>query len=115
MRTATLFLSAGLIALILTAGPVVSAAPETPLSAATIDFAKLPIEHEALAKMYEDEAASLTRKAAVHAKIAETNRQPRWEATRKHCAALEQAYRIAAQENLELAAIQQELAKEPVE
>src|SRR5450759_2705600 len=85
---ATSFLCAALTALVLIVAPALNAAPESPVSVAAVDSARTPIEHEDLAKMYEDEAASLTRKSAVHAKIAKTNRQPRWEATRKHCAAL---------------------------
>jgi hypothetical protein len=116
MSTVKTFLTAGLTALVLTAAPAAYSAPESPMSAAQIEAAKTPAEHEAIAKMFEDEAASLTKKSEMHGEIA-TNyslpgHKPFQMGLARHCAALEKDYKAAAKQNLELATIHHELAKE---
>ena len=115
MNTLKTFLTAGLAALILTAAPAAfSTADNSPVTAAQIEAAKTPAEHEAIAKIYEDEAASLTRKSEMHGEMAKNYRlggKPFMAAQAKHCAALEKDYKAAATQNLELAAIHHQLAK----
>lgn len=110
------FLTAGLAALMLTAAPTVYPAAENAVSAAEIEAAKTPAEHEAIAKTFEDEAASLTKKSQMHGEMAKTfsapGGKPYTAAQAKHCAALEKDYKAAAKQNSELAAIHHQLAKE---
>ncbi len=116
MRTIKPFLTAGLAALVLTAPPAVYSAPESPASAAQIEAAKTPAEHEAIAKLFEDEAASLTKKSEMHGDMAKTfaapGGKPYMAALAKHCAALQKDYKAAARQNSELAAIHHRMAKE---
>jgi len=115
MNSATRPLAAALTALILTATPTAFAASDTPVSAATIEAAKTPAEHTALAKMFEDEAASLTKKSEMHGEIAKSNAHPGGKPFQarvaQHCAALAKDYKAAAKQNLELAAIHHKLAE----
>ena len=117
MNVAKSFLTAGLTALVFTMSPVIYAAPESgPVPAAQIEAAKTPAEHEAVAKIFEDEAASLTKKSEMHDDIAKTNGVPGGKgpqlAMAKHCAALAKDYKAAAMQNLELAAIHRKMAQE---
>jgi hypothetical protein len=107
-----LSLSVGLAALLLTAGCAEHPLLNNP-SAATIDAAETPAEHEAVAKSYEDEARRLSKEADTHQELANLYKPTSRNAGMGvHCAALEKEYRAASRENLELAAIQHELAKE---
>lgn len=117
MNTAKRFLTVGLTALALMAIPAAYSAPESnPVSAAQIEAAKTPAEHEAIAKIFEDEAASLTKKSEMHGEMAKNfslpGGKPFMAAQAKHCAALEKDYKAAAKQNLELAAIHHQMAKE---
>jgi len=114
MCSSKIFLTAGLAALLLTAGCAEHPVVDNP-SAATIDSAKTAADHEAVAKAYEDEAARLSKEADTHQELARNYKNTTNVAKASmggHCAALAKEYRAAAQENLELAAIQHELAKE---
>lgn len=116
MNTAKLTLASGLAAVMLASAPVAYAASDNPVSVAQIEAAKTPAQHEAIAKIFEDEAASLTKKAEMHARMA-TRINPRAGnafrvAQAEHCAALETAYKAAAKQNLDLAAIRHEMSKE---
>ncbi len=101
----------GLAALLLTAGCAEHPVRNDP-SAATIYTATTRADHEAIAKAYESEATRLSKEADKHQELAnlfkETSRNA---GMHFHCAALGKEYRAAAKENLELAAIQHELAK----
>ena len=116
MSNVRISVAAGLTALVLNVAPAAYAAPESPVSAAQIEAAKTPVEHEAIAKMFEDEAASLTTKSEMHAEMAKTyslpGGKPYLAALAKHCTALENDYRAAAKQNLALAAIHRKMAKE---
>jgi hypothetical protein len=109
MNTVKTFLTAGLTALVLTAAPAAYSAPESPISAAQIEAAKTPAEHEAIAKIFEDEAASLTKKSEMHGEMAKNYSKM---GVARHCAALEKDYKAAAKQNLALAAIHHKLAQE---
>ena len=116
MSTVKPLLTAGLAALVLSAAPAVYSASESPVSAAQIEAAKTPAEHEAIAKLFEDEAASLTKKSEMHGEMAKTfgapGGKPYMAAQAKHCAALQKDYKAAAKQNSELAAIHRQMAKE---
>ena len=117
MNTAKTFLASALAALVLAAVPAAYSAPESnPVSAAQIEAAKTPAEHEAIARLFEDEAASLTKKSEMHGEMARTwslpGGKPYMAAQARHCAALEKDYKAAAKQNLELAAIHHQMAKE---
>lgn len=116
MSTVKTFVMAGLTALALTAIPAAYSAPEgNPVSAAQIEAAKTPAEHESIAKIFEDEAASLTKKSEMHGEMAKIysagGGKPWMAAQAKHCAALEKDYKAAAKQNLDLAAIHRQMAK----
>jgi hypothetical protein len=113
MCNVKMVLTAGLAALLLAAGCAEHPVVDNP-SAAAIESAKTPADHEALAKAYEDEAARLSKEADTHEEIARIykNTIGAKAAMGGHCAALAKEYRAAAKENRELATIQHELAKE---
>jgi hypothetical protein len=112
MCSSKIFLTAGLLALLLTMGCAEHPVVNDP-SAATIDTAKTPAEHEAVAKAYENEAARLSKEADTHQELANLYKDTSRNAGMgRHCAALEKEDRAAAKENLELAAIQHEMAKQ---
>ncbi len=113
MCIAKIFLTAGLAALLLTMGCAERQLVSNP-SDVTIDIAKTPGEHEAIAKTYEDEAARVSKEADTHqelARIYKGTTRGAYATMSGHCAALAKAYRAAAKENLELASVQHELAK----
>lgn len=117
MNTTKTFLTAGLTALVLTAASAAYSAPESnPVTAAQIESAKTPAEHEVIAKIFEDEAASLTKKSEMHGEMAKNyssgGGKPWMAAQAKHCAALQKDYKAAAKQNLDLAAIHHQMAKE---
>ena len=116
MKTLKTSLTAGLAALLLSATPISYAAPESPVSAAQIESAKTPAEHEAVAKLFEDEAANLTKKSEMHGDMAKTfgapGLKPAQAAIARHCLALEREYRAAAKENLALAALHHKMSAE---
>ena len=108
------FLTAGLAALLLTMGCVDRKLVNSP-SAATIEIATTPADHEAFAKTYEDEAARVSKEADAYqdlARIYNGTTKGSYATMSGHCAALAKEYRAAARENLELATLQHELAKE---
>jgi hypothetical protein len=117
MNTVRTFLTAGLTALVLTAASAAYSAPDSnPVTAAQIEAAKTPAEHETIAKLFEDEAASLTKKSKMHGEMAKNfsspGGKPFMAAQARHCAALEKDYKAAARQNLELAAIHHKMAKD---
>lgn len=116
MSIGTRVLAMGLAALMLAPAAAAYAGSDEPVSAAQIESANTPADHEAIAKFFEDEAASLAKKSAMHARMA-TRVNPRAGnafrvAQAKHCAALEKDYMAAAKQNLDLAAIHHQMAKE---
>ena len=115
MNTMKTMLTACVAALALSA-TATYAAPAPFVSAAAVAAAKTPAEHEAIAKAYEDEAASLNQKAEVHADMAKSNsgsgmKAPQM-AINRHCKAIAKDYRAAAAESAGLAALQHNLAKQ---
>jgi hypothetical protein len=113
MRNVTIVLTAGVAALLLTVGCAEHPVVDNP-SAATIESAKTPADHEAIAKAYEEEATRLSKEADTHEELARMykNAIGAKGAMGGHCAALAKEYRAAAKENLELAGNQHEMAKE---
>jgi hypothetical protein len=114
MCIAKIFLTAGLAALLFTMGCAERQLVNNP-STATIDIAKTPADHEAIAKTYEDEAARVSKEADTHqelARIYKGTTRGAYATMSGHCAALAKEYRAAAKENIELAALQHQLAKE---
>lgn len=115
MNTMKTILTAGFAALVL-ATSAAYAEPAPFVSQAAVAAAKTPAEHEALAKAYDEEAASLTQKAEVHATMAKDNGDPGMKGPQKainrHCAAIAKDYRAAAAESAQLAALQRKLAKD---
>ena len=115
MNTMKALLTAGLTALVLTA-TATYASPAPFVSEAAVASAKTPAEHEALAKVYEDEAASLKQKAEVHEDMAKSNAGPGMKSPQvqinKHCKAIAKDYAAAAAESAELATLQRKLAKD---
>ena len=116
MKTVTTVLIASLTALFLTAATPTYPAAESGLQATQIESAKTPAEHEAVATLFENEAASLTRKSEMHDGMAKTysvpGGKPAIAALARHCAAVAKDYKAAAKQNLELAAIHRQLAKD---
>ncbi len=116
MNTIKTSLAAGLAALLLSAAPATYATADSPVSAAQIESARTPAEHEAVAKLFEDEAAHLTQKSEMHGDMAKTfgapGLKPTQAAIARHCVALEREYRAAAKDNLALAALHHRMARE---
>lgn len=116
MKTLTKTLTVALAALLLSAAPASYSASDGLVSAQQIESAKTSMEHEAVAKMFEDEAAELTKKADTHADMAKTfgkpGLKPAQAAVARHCRSLARDYRAAAKENLALAAIHHKVSAE---
>lgn len=114
MKTSVKMLSAGLIALgiMLGGSQGVRAADLDP---ATIAAAKTPADHEAIAKAYEEQAASFESQAEMHKNISKTYGQPGgkpWmESQVKHCDKVAADLRAAAREERALAAEHHKMAK----
>ncbi len=83
--------------------------------AATIAAAKTPGDHEAIAKAYEEEAASLDKMAARHKDLGQTYGQPGgkpWQgAQSKHCDRVATELAAAANDERALAAEHRKRAK----
>lgn len=99
-------MSAGAVAILLSGAAMAAEPVVTP---AQISAAKTPADHEAIAKAYDAEAASLEAKAAQHEQMAKAYSSM---ASKKgmgsasmhaHCATLARQYSEAAAENRELA------------
>ena len=101
---AVLWLSAGIL-------PAGAAVPDP----TTIAAAKTPADHEAIAKAYEDEAASLDKMAEMHKNLADTYGQPGgkpWQAAQaKHCKSVAAELKAAATNERALAAEHHKMAK----
>jgi len=81
-----------------------------------ISNAKTGADHEALAKMYEDEADKAKAQATEHKKMAEAyGRTPRLSELKGHCERLASYYKSAAKEFRLLATLEREKAKAPEE
>ena len=118
MKHLNTILAAGLAVLVLTLAPAAYSGTESPVTATQIETAKTAAEHEAIAKLFEDEAASLTKKSEMHGEMARNfslpGGKPFMAAQAKHCAALEKDYKAAAKQNLNLATIHHQMAKEAI-
>lgn len=115
MNTMKTMLAVGLAAVVLTA-TAAHAAPAPFVSEAAVTAAKTPAEHEAIAKAYDDEAASLKQKSEVHGDMAKSNagsgmKGPQMQIN-KHCKTIAKDYAAAAAESAELATLQRKLAKD---
>lgn len=94
----------------------VGAVAADPVDFAQISSAKTHADHEAIAKSYEDEAAELSAKAAMHAKMAASYRttgvmtHSHYAGLATHCEALVRELNAAAQQSRELAAAHHKLA-----
>jgi hypothetical protein len=114
MKPFALILSMSLAALALSGG--VWAAENPALDPAKIEAAKTPADHEAIAKAYEEEAASLDKTAEMHKNLSETYGTAGLKATQaaqsKHCASVAADLKRAAHEERALAAAHHKMAKE---
>ncbi len=113
MKRSIMLVSAGIAAFGLSGGvlPATAGVPDP----ATIAAAKTPADHEAIAKAYEEEAASLDKLAAMHKNLGETYGQPGgkpWQASQsKHCASVATELAAAAKNERALAAEHRKMAK----
>lgn len=114
MKPLVRIMSAGLAALALSGGAW--AAGSKALDPATIQAAKTPANHEAIAKAYDAQAMKLEKMAEMHKNLGETYKQPGgkpWQAAQgKHCDSLAMDLKAAAQEERALAAEHRNMAKE---
>jgi len=114
MERSVMMLGAVIVAFGLSGGflPASAAAPDP----ATISAAKTPADHEAIAKAYEEEAASLDKLAARHKDLGETYGQPGgklWQAGQsKHCLSVANELAAAARNERALAAEHRKMAKD---
>jgi hypothetical protein len=108
-----MMLSVGVAAFGLSGG-ILQASANVPDSV-TISAAKTPADHEAIAKAYEEEAASLDKLAAMHKNLGDTYGQPGgkpWQpAMSKHCASVSTELAAAAKNERALAAEHRKMAK----
>ena len=115
MKRLSAVISAGVVGLAMSGGTwAASGAGVTP---AQIIAAKSAADHEAIAKAYEDEAASLDSKAETHAEMGKTYRvgvKPAYIGQAKHCAALTKDFKAAAAETRALAVEHHKMAKDAV-
>ncbi len=113
MKRSVMMLSAGIVAFGLSGGiiPATAAVPDP----AAIAAAKTPADHEAIAKAYEEEAASLEKLAAMHKNLGDTYGQPGgkpWQAAQsKHCRSVATELEAAAKNERALAAEHHKMAK----
>lgn len=116
MNRLAMMLSAGLVGLALSGGAW--AAGDAGVTAAQIEAAKTPADHEAIAVAFDNEAVRLEGKAKEHEQMAKTYRSaaskkgPDTAAMNAHCAKLAKQYSDAAQENRALAAEHRAMAKD---
>ncbi len=80
--------------------------------AAMVDSAKTPADHEAIAKMYDDQGAKATAQAAEHTKMAESYAKiPRLSEMTSHCQRLASFYKSAAEDYKAMAIMEREQTK----
>jgi hypothetical protein len=100
------------VAVIVTMPVRFAMAQETDMSA-MIGNAKTPADHEALAKMYQDEADKAKAQAAAHNKMAEAYAQyPRMNELTGHCKRLANYYKEAAKEYSLMATLETDKSKQ---
>ena len=114
--TATIFAMALMLSLALSMSPRGTSATEDTEMEQMISSAKTAADHEALATMYEKEAAEAKAKAAEHTKMAEAYKKQGGALIEKlhidtHCIALAKSYEQAAKEYAALAKAEREMAK----
>lgn len=115
MNRFVMTLGAGLIGLALSTGALAS--EKMAATAAQIEAAQAPADHEAIAKAFDDEAMRLDAKAKEHEQMADAYRSaaskkgPDTAAMRAHCLKLAKQYADAAQENRALAEAHRTMAK----
>jgi hypothetical protein len=108
--------SAGLVGLALSGGAW--AAGDAGVTAAQIEAAQAPADHEAIAKAFDDEATRLDGKAKEHEQMANayrsaaTKKGPDTAAMGAHCLKLAKQYADAADENRALAVAHRTMAKD---
>lgn len=112
MNTFSRMLAGGIAALALIG--VAGAAPGDPVTQAQIEAARTPEQHEAIARAYDEEAASVEQRAERHAKMAQTYRGAYGKGGRasmaSHCERLEKDFRNAAGAYRELAKEHRQMA-----
>jgi hypothetical protein len=80
--------------------------------AAMVESAKTPADHEALAKMYDDEGAKATKLAAEHDKMAKSySTVQRLSEMASHCQRLASYYKSAAEDYKAMAIMEREQTK----
>ncbi len=113
MKRSVTRLSVGVVALAVCGG-ILTASADVP-DPAKIGAAKTPADHEAIAKAYEEEAASLEKLAARHKDLGQTYGQPGgkpWQAGQaKHCDSVATELAAAAKNERALAAEHRKMAK----
>ena len=109
MKRFITLLSAGAVALMLSNS--VMAGTESPVTAAQIQAAKTPADHEAIAVAYDNEAAKFDAMAVQHESMAKaykaaatTQKGLNGAAMGAHCEKLVKRYKEAAEENRQMAA-----------
>lgn len=111
MNTLNRMLAGGIAALALIGAA--AAASDDVVTQAQIEAASTPAQHEAIARTYDQQAASAESRAEGHAKMADTYRYygkgPRPKMAR-HCERLARTYRTAAEEYRMLAKEHREMA-----
>lgn len=111
MNTFNRMLAGGIAALALVSAA--SAAPDDVVTQAQIEAASTSAQHEAIARTYEEQAASAETRAESHAKMADAYRYygkgPRPKMA-GHCERLAKTYRTAATEYRMLAQEHREMA-----
>jgi hypothetical protein len=111
--------AAGLLTALVGAPSFTAAADEADL-AALVENAKTAADHEAIAKLYDEEAAAARKKVAEHQKMGDSYKHvpafnPKTQLAHfdmpKHCASLVKSYESAAKEAEEMAAAHRAAAK----
>jgi hypothetical protein len=109
MKRFITMLSAGAVALVLSNSAM--AGTESPVTAAQIQAAKTPADHEAIAAAYDKEAAELEKMAKDHEGMARvyqaaasTQKGMNAPAMKSHCERLATQYKEAAEANRQMAA-----------
>jgi hypothetical protein len=109
MKRFITLLSAGAVALMLSNSAL--AGTDSPVTAAQIEAATTPADHEAIAVAYDKEAARFDEMAAKHVSMAKayrtaaaTNKGIHAAPMKMHCDKLVETYKTAAEENRQMAA-----------
>ena len=113
MNRLVALVSAGAVALSTSGSTWAGSGPE--LAPAQIAAAKTAADHEAIARAYEQEAADLESKAALHQSMKDAYRFPSRPAGVKqsiHCVAIVKDLQAAAKESRALAAAHRQWAKD---